>query len=235
MSDPCDDGTENKSTESRYEQCPLCEQQFKRVTAHWGRGNCDYPRIPSDVFDVCRGLLLAGSQFVERRKDPVIRTSRSSKELSKWLNECLGWLSNDIYSRDTDTCEVHEIRTKQHPELWNLKKLADGTPTNDDVNPISLAVWRSIKGSDYQPSDGHPRYTRLPLGRSSLNLDGVEKILKEQFDYVSGMNLNTKKSQRGEICYISVHYDEFEKYVDQSYRYDSWRRLPSAPPQKRQA
>jgi len=227
----CD--TENELTESRYEQCPSCKQQFKRLTTHWARGNCGYPQIPSEVFDVCRGLLLAGSQFRERRKEPVIKTARSSKQLSDWLNECLGWLSNSIYSRNTRTGEAHAIQTKAHPGLWNLKKLADGTPANDDINPISLAIWRSIKGSDQKATNRHPRETRLPMGRASYSPKDITGIFKEKFSQVSVVDYNTDSQQRGRNCYLRLWYDEFESYVDQSYRYDAWRDSPSAPPQKR--
>lgn len=68
-------------------ECPICEEEYERVSLHWSRGKCGYPDIPENTLEIIKGLLMSDGWIQRDGGEPNFRIEMTNKAFLDWLDK----------------------------------------------------------------------------------------------------------------------------------------------------
>jgi len=180
--------------------CHECGNEYKKVTTHWAKSSCEYPKFTERQHEVLTGLLMGDAWFDGGTKEPSIATEMIAKEFLEYLsNKIFPELSREVKLRITaednaakhrksgfrpnangdDYSDIYRWGTIAHPEIQRYEKWYStgekNFPEDIKLTPTTLKVWYVCDG--FLTSD---KYPGVALCNEHKNKEKIDNMFREQ-------------------------------------------------------
>jgi len=190
--------------------CHSCGSEYKNLSSHWTRSDCDYPDLDPWKIETIQGMLLGDGCITHGPKNAYFVTSMTNKAFLEHINNELGWLTDSVNlydSQQTGSSELYRLQTMAAPHFNTMRErwYSDGEKTI----PKSRLTKREVKL--WYVCDGcmawGPRVKRASPRFTIVTLDDDREVL-----------INTLEEQGIEVTNrsesVSITADSTDRFLE---------------------
>ena len=213
------------------EECNSCGNEYKNVTLHWVKSDCEKPDLSDYQKELITGIVMGDGSVANPNTadNPTLRVKMINEEFLSWLDSELGWLSNGYtltqtaeeaaeenrrsgFSPNARAENYHDkytLRTKGIDELnrWRDWYGENGKVFPEDINPTEtvMKMWYVCDGA-------LEKYNKTPhISISANNERNNEDKIKSLFTEI-GVSPVVNESTRS--WSIRLSQEDSKKFFD---------------------
>lgn len=171
-------------------KCPVCSDEFERLSKHWALGSCGYPAISDRKKEIFKGLLMGDGCIADGGTTPNFVVAMANQEFINWLSDEMGWLLYPPFQSQTakqsaqnspphssgdpkNFSAIYRTNAPSHPWFSTLRDWYDSGqkrfPDDLTLTPLMAKMWYVSDGGLRKPSGENKSCSAFITSRNEMD------------------------------------------------------------------